>query len=196
MWGWSEGGMTVIWRLNEGNMRVMWGWSEGGMRVMWGWYGGGVRVMWRWGWWWYGGGGGWYESDVRVMCGWLLRWCEDDMKVMWGWCECDMRVVWGLREGNIKVIWGWIVTSSLTMNETSKWLPLLPVLKQALFKWWRCSVIIQSPSPTSWDLGPHHYLFGDNKVNQTKSVLQLTPCIPFRQYKVDKLHQRCKSHLQ
>ena len=61
-----------------------------------------------------------------------------------------------------------------TLNETLNWLrPLrpLPILMQESFWWWQCSGRYCRPlTPTSWNLGPCQYLFGDNwelnKVNQ------------------------------
>ena len=57
-----------------------------------------------------------------------------------------------------------LVTVTATTNETAKWLASLPISMQnhsgggsvALF-WYRLPL-----SPTSWDFGPHQYVFGDD----------------------------------
>ena len=56
---------------------------------------------------------------------------------------------------------------ALTINETLKWLSSLPILTQESFWWRQSSVRYSLPlPPTSWDLGPYLYLFGDNQCNQ------------------------------
>ena len=56
-----------------------------------------------------------------------------------------------------------LVTLSLTVSETWKWLLLLPISMQKSFWWWPCSISCNSPHSTSWDLGPHQYLSGDSQ---------------------------------
>ena len=54
-----------------------------------------------------------------------------------------------------------LLTLSLTINQTLKWLSSLPILIQGLFWWY--SIMYSLPIfPTSWDLGPRQFLFGDN----------------------------------
>ena len=55
-------------------------------------------------------------------------------------CGCACRIRFGSPFSWKFVVWGHcLVTLSLTINETLKWLSLLPILMLESFWWWQCS---------------------------------------------------------